>query len=1006
MEETKVKNNMMRLIAMLLTLALLMSTLISFAETAEETSGENPVVATVPDAAESPKTTEEHEVPTDPEVTDEPETTDDPEANTEPEETVGPEETAEPEATADPEVTVEPETIVEPEVTVESEETIEPEETVEPEATEETETIVDPEMTEEPETDVEPMPIDESAEDELTTSPVDNSTTLPDGEYVPTNCTGGSSKVSFSCPKVTVQDGKAMAMLVISSSKYDYIKAGGGQYETAAYADGGVYVNIPIDLNADNRIVGHTTAMGGKEIEYTVHIALDETSAGEPTPETTPETTKEPVEDTEHTVETDNKMFKIIRSVLTLKDGQYTAQITLSGTGYDKLYCGTAEQAAADSANWISYSGEYNYEDAGEEKTGYVFNIPVSAVNQPIPVAAHSVKKDEWMDRNVTFTVAIAETTPEPTEEPGEDTEHSVETDNKMFKIIRSMLTQKDGQYAAEITLSGTGYDMLYCGTAEQAANDSANWITYSGEYNYEDEGEAKTGYVFNIPVSAVNQPIPVAAHSVKKDEWMDRNVTFTVEVVEATPVPEENIEHTVETDNKMFKIIRSVLTQKDGQYTAEITLSGTGYDMLYCGTAELAASDSAHWISYSGEYNYEDEGEAKTGYVFNIPVSAINQPIPVAAHSVKKDEWMDRNVTFTVAVTEPTPAPDSGEEPTATPTPSPTPAPTPVTVPTPGKVNSSTSLKDGTYTPDKFSWSGGSGRTSISCSKVTVKNGKAYATISFSSDSYAYVKASGSKYYGSVVGGRSTFEIPVNLNTNNKIVGMTTAMSADHEIEYTIYVYITGAKDSANTAESTQAEQEAQIIGLDYVSADAIEYGKLFKVYRYEGGCTAIDVVNVGKYLVVPEDAELPVGIDEEAVIIRQPILNVHSSSENALHMLQMIIGDDPEPEITVAAWDYTAPDYTTLLLNACDLAIMPEIFAEPDEGEEPLTEEVTVAIADVHERLDMLGIPMFVDRSADEETEAAKLEWIKVYGILLGCEEAANTCYETAVAALEVQA
>ena len=151
------------------------------------------------------------------------------------------------------------------------------------------------------------------------------------------------------------------------------------------------------------------------------------------------------------------------------------------------------------------------------------------------------------------------------------------------------------------------------------------------------------------------------------------------------------------------------------------------------------------------------------------------------------------------------------------------------------------------------------------------------------------------------------------------------------------------------------------------------------------------------------PETAIAHIG---HIVIIRQPILSVHSSSENALEMLQMIIGDDPEPEITVAAWDYTAPDYTALLLEACDLAIMPEIFAEPDEGEEPLTEEVTAAIADVHERLDMLGIPMFVDRSADEETEAAKLEWIKVYGILLGCEEAANTCYETAVAALEVQA
>ena len=93
-------------------------------------------------------------------------------------------------------------------------------------------------------------------------------------------------------------------------------------------------------------------------------------------------------------------------------------------------------------------------------------------------------------------------------------------------------------------------------------------------------------------------------------------------------------------------------------------------------------------------------------------------------------------------------------------------------------------------------------------------------------------------------------------------------------------------------------------------------------------------------------------------------------------------------------------------MLVGACDLAIMPEVFAEPDEGEQPLTEEEAAAIADVKERLALLGIPMFVDRSADEETEAAKLEWIKVYGILLGCEEAANACYETAVAALEVQA
>ena len=49
-------------------------------------------------------------------------------------------------------------------------------------------------------------------------------------------------------------------------------------------------------------------------------------------------------------------------------------------------------------------------------------------------------------------------------------------------------------------------------------------------------------------------------------------------------------------------------------------------------------------------------------------------------------------------------------------------------------KVDSATTLADGVYTPDGFSFSGGSGKVTISCSKITVTNGQAYATIAFSS--------------------------------------------------------------------------------------------------------------------------------------------------------------------------------------------------------------------------------------------------------------------------------
>ena len=51
-------------------------------------------------------------------------------------------------------------------------------------------------------------------------------------------------------------------------------------------------------------------------------------------------------------------------------------------------------------------------------------------------------------------------------------------------------------------------------------------------------------------------------------------------------------------------------------------------------------------------------------------------------------------------------------------------------------------------------------------------------------------------------------------------------------------------------------------------------------------------------------------------------------------------------------------------------------------------------------------LGIPAFVDLSGMEENDAGRLEWLKVYGLLLDCEDAANALYEQAVADLAVEA
>lgn len=95
-------------------------------------------------------------------------------------------------------------------------------------------------------------------------------------------------------------------------------------------------------------------------------------------------------------VESDSSMFKIVNCDLTASDGKLTAAVTLSGTGYGKLFVGTGEQAAAaDESKMITYT------ENAEGKYVYTFDIP--ALDEPIAVAAFSTKKEEWYDRKLTF---------------------------------------------------------------------------------------------------------------------------------------------------------------------------------------------------------------------------------------------------------------------------------------------------------------------------------------------------------------------------------------------------------------------------------------------------------------------------------------------------------------------------------------------------------------------------------------------------------------------------
>lgn len=101
-------------------------------------------------------------------------------------------------------------------------------------------------------------------------------------------------------------------------------------------------------------------------------------------------------------VESSSSMFRVVKCVLNVNDGDMTAKMTMSGQGYGKVYMGTSEEALnSEDAAHIPFV----LNDSGEK----TFTIPIDALNKEIDCAAYSIKKDKWYDRKLKF---LAESLP------------------------------------------------------------------------------------------------------------------------------------------------------------------------------------------------------------------------------------------------------------------------------------------------------------------------------------------------------------------------------------------------------------------------------------------------------------------------------------------------------------------------------------------------------------------------------------------------------------------
>ncbi|MBR2554536.1 MAG: hypothetical protein IKE94_06700 [Aeriscardovia sp.] len=686
--------------------------------------------------------------------------------------------------------------------------------------------------------------------------------------------------------------------------------------------------------------------------------------------------------------------------------------------------------------------------------------------------------------------------------------ELSVTNNTGMFKVVTAYLETNNGKTELVAALSSTGYQNLFSGTYEEAVANGDNrsaWIS-----SFVDENGR---YAFRIPITEGKTYYPIVAISqsyVEKYEkgqnvlaraFFPRQFVLDIEAKTLVTGDYEFSQPLEITNNvKMFKPEEASLETVGGpnsnNYKADLklTMGSDSFDKVFVGTAEAAAK-AAKTIAIEDKIVMIPVKWVETFGDPDSLVSLLENPFITSWHSVKNDTWYERKFTVdekegTLVIDDVTDEdkPDDPEPDDPTPD-----DPTPDD-PTPddpkqddqdaldggtAAVDNSTSLPDGVYTPDSFSFSGGSGRATITCRQVTVQNGQAYATIAFSSKNYGYVKAAGGIYYPTFEGGVSNFTIPVQLNQNNTIIGMTTAMSAAHEVAYTIFVYIAAAegkdaadvKDNETIGESNKMDETAPtIVGVSGGEEIKLEHAEYLKMFSYDNGMVLIEIdrakdtaleaeetakeepkveeieeeeaANVGvedeegsstqkvkttadfqmelyqasvvKYLIVPEGVELPAGLDKKAIIIRLPKTSVYVSSDEAatdfesLGLLDLIkatgVTEDTcknealkallKDKKVISAGTLADLNYTELLKAKVDLVIGAgdDLFSKKTDNDKA-AKEYQEQYTKLSERLALLDIPMLIDRSADEKNPKGQLEWLKLYGVLFGKEDEADS-------------
>ena len=220
-------------------------------------------------------------------------------------------------------------------------------------------------------------------------------------------------------------------------------------------------------------------------------------------------------------------------------------------------------------------------------------------------------------------------------------------------------------------------------------------------------------------------------------------------------------------------------------------------------------------------------------------------------------------------------------------------------------------------------------------------------------------------------------------------------------------FCVLSAACGGAKTAQSDRPEGPAWS-SLSEIGRTPVRCATEFSITQLTDGYELITVPATGKLLLVPEGMGKPVGLPDDVIVLYRPVGRIYLAATSAMDFFRALDGVDAvrfsgtkadgwaivEAKDAMARGDmlfagkYSAPDYELLIKERCDLALESTmIYHSPA----------------ISEKLAGYGIPVLIEWSSYEQDPLGRMEWIKVYGAILGKESEAEALFDAEVRSVE---